>query len=368
MQAETATPAERPWRQAILVIGVTFVASRLLLALIALVVEGSLPLSAPRPTFSASPILASLTGSDSVFLLGIARDGYHAAPIHESYLDWAFFPLYPLVVRISSVVTFGNIALAGLLVSNVATVAAAWLMYRFGVPRFGHRRALLATVYLLIAPGAVAFGMAYTDSLFLLLGLAAFMAAERGRWGWMGVAYALATLTRLPGVLLGIPLLLIVVRAEGRSWRSALPLLLGPLALGTFTVYLWQSFGVWFAYLQAQVAWNNPAGTVASGELPSGTEPLAILLIVTLLFYVFLLVYARPDRLDVPSIALMVVSLLTIVGSLRLLSVSRYLAVVWPFSWLIAGRGEWVAVIWPAVSGALFALFAFLNFTQALAP
>lgn len=373
MQAE-ATPraerprAERPLRQAILVIGATFLATRLVMVMVALIVEFTLPLANARPSFSSSPVLASLTGSDSVFLLGIARDGYHATPIHDQYLDWAFFPLYPVVVRIASVLTLGNIELAGVLVSNIAAVAAAWLFYRLGVPRFGHRRALLAVVYLMIAPGAVAFGMAYTDSLFLLLGIGAFMAAERGRWGWMGVLYALATLTRLPGVFLGIPLVLIVARSERRSWGSEIPLLLGPLALGAFTVYLWRTFGVWFAYLNAQVAWNNPAGTVPGGGVTPGTEPLVALLIGTLLFYVFLLVYARPDRLDVPSLALMVVSLLTVIGSLRLLSVSRYLAVVWPFSWLIAGRGEWVAVVWPAVSGALFVIFTFLNFTQALAP
>lgn len=369
MHEEPASPtSEPPWRQALLVIGATFIATRLVLVIVALIVESTLPLGNPRPSFSSSPVLASLTGTDAVYLLGIAADGYHASPIHDAYRDWAFFPLYPIVARLVSTLTFGNISLAGVLVANGALLAAAWLLYRIGEPRFGHRSALLAVVYLLIAPGAVAFGMAYSDSLFLLLALLAFGAAERGRWGLMGIAYGLATLTRLPGLLLAIPLLLIVLRAEGRSWRAALPLLLGPLALGGFTVYLWERFGVWFAYLQAQGAWNNPATAVAGGGLPTGAEPLAAILIGTLLFYTFLLVYARPDRLDLPSVAFMIVSLLTVVGSLRLLSVARYLAVVWPFSWLLAGRGGWVPVLWPAVSGTLFALHAVLNFTQALAP
>ena len=270
--------------------------------------------------------------------------------------------------RLVSLVTFGNIAVAGVLVANAAAAGGAWLLYRLGEPRFGHRPALLAGVYLLIAPGAVAFGMAYSDSLFLLLALGAFLAAERGRWGWMGVLYALATLTRLPGLLLGLPLFLMVARAEGSRWRAAVPLILGPLALGAFTVYLWQRFDVWFAYLRAQTAWNNPAHTVVSGGLPAGTEPIAALLIVSLLFYVFLLVYARPDRLDRASVVWLAISLLTVFASQRLLSVDRYLAVAWPFSWLLAGRRRWVEVAWPAVSGALFAVFAFLHFTGALAP
>lgn len=363
-----SAPTARPWRKALLVIGATFVASRVLLVLIALIVEFALPLDYARPSYSSSPILASLTGSDSVYLLGIAASGYHALPISQNYLDWAFFPLYPMVVRVASLVTFGDLAWAGVLISNLATLGGAWLLYRLGELRLGHRRALLAVVYLLIAPGAVAFGMAYTDSLFLVLALAAVYAAERSRWGLMGVFYGLATLTRLPGIFLIVPLLLIVLASERRSIRAAVPLFLGPLALGGFTLYLWQQFGVWFAYLQAQASWSNPANTVAGGGLPAGVEPLVALLIGTLLLYVFLLVYMRPDRLDISSISYVIVSLLTVIGSLRLLSVGRYLAVVWPFSWLLAGRGGVVPVLWPAMSGALFSLYALLHFTQTLAP
>ncbi|MEP7216811.1 MAG: glycosyltransferase family 39 protein, partial [Anaerolineaceae bacterium] len=335
---------------------------------IALIVEFTLPISYPRPSFSDAPVLASLTGSDSIFLLGIAANGYHALPIQGAYLDWAFFPLYPLVVRFVSLLTFGDLAIAGVLVANLAALAGAWLLYRIGEPRFGHRRALLAVVYLLIAPGAVAFGMAYTDSLFLLLALVAFGAAQRGRWWLMGSAYHLATLTRLPGIFLAIPLILVILASDKRSWRAALPLVLGPAALGGFTFYLWRQFGVWFAYLQAQVAWNSPPGVAPGGGIQPGVEPLVVLLTLTLILYIFLLVYARPDRLDAGSIAFMLVSIGTALGSLRLLSVARYLGVVWPFSWILAGRGGFVPYLWPALSGALFALYAVLHFTQALAP
>ncbi len=363
-----ASDLKRSWRQALTVILATFVASRLLLVAIAAIVELALPLAGARPGFTSRPVLSSLTGGDAVFLLGIAADGYHAAPLHGLYLDWAFFPFYPVVVRVVSVLTFGDLAVAGLLVSNVATLAASWLLYRLGVPRLGHRRALLAVVYALIAPGAVAFGMAYTDSLFLALTLAAVLAAERGRWGMMGIAYGLATITRVPGIILGVPLLFVVLSAGKPTWRALLPLALGPLALAGFTYYLWNRFGVWFAFLQAQTPWIKPASSASSGALPTGILPLEILLVATAGIYLFSLVYARVDRLDRASLAYVGVSLLLLLGAQRLLSVERYLAVVWPFNWLFAKRGNFVSVIWPAVSGGLFALFALLHFSGVLAP
>ena len=60
--------------------------------------------------------------------------------------------------------------------------------------------------------------------LFLLLAAGAFLAAEQRRWAVMAVLYGLASLTRLPGILLGIPLLILVVQASGGwaagGWRT----------------------------------------------------------------------------------------------------------------------------------------------------
>ena len=61
------------------------------------------------------------------------------------------------------------------------------LLYALSRRYLDHETSVRALVYLAIAPGAVAFAMAYSESLFLLLALGAFLAAERGRsrsWRW----------------------------------------------------------------------------------------------------------------------------------------------------------------------------------------
>ena len=74
-----------------------------------------------------------------------------------------------------------------------------------------------AAALLAIYPFASAFGMAYTESLFLLLTVGAFLAAERGRRPVAGILLALATLTRLQGAALALPLVLLLLRKDG--WR-----------------------------------------------------------------------------------------------------------------------------------------------------
>jgi Dolichyl-phosphate-mannose-protein mannosyltransferase len=367
------------WREAAAAITALFVVTRGALVLIATFLERNIPLVYHGATYSSAPVLSSLTGSDSVYLLGIAAGGYHAEPISKGFLDWAFFPLYPIVTRAVSFLTFGDIAVAGVIVANLAFVAALVVLYRLTVPHLGHDTALRSLAFVALAPGAVAFAMAYTDSLFLLLAAGAFLAAEQRRWSWMALLYGLASLTRLQGVLLGIPLLLIVVQASN-GWRTPRLawLTAGPLAFAAFGAYLGARFGDPLGMLNAQRAWSDigKAGSGASGSIPvlDRFDPLVFLLVGIFVFYVFLLVFRRADRLPVPYAVLLVVTLLTIFASVPLnnsllQSSARYLAVAWPFAWILGRRrASWFELAGPAAFGALFVVYAVLNFTQALAP
>jgi hypothetical protein len=363
------------WPDAVVRIAAVFVVTRLIVLLVALVLEGSIPLGYHGPAFTSAPVLGSLTGEDSIYYLGIARDGYHLQPVANGHYDWAFFPLFPLATKVVSILTLGNIALAGVLVSNVAFLGAMVVLYRLSVGHLGHAVTVRSVSFLAIAPGAVAFALAYSDSLFLLLAVAAFLAAERRQLLWAGVFFGLATLCRLPGLFLGLPLLAVLWSDGGRPKRSWAWLLLGPLALLAFYGYLGWLTGDLLANLHAQATWD--IAPVLSDPTPVNTtdQPVAafsilpILLIGTLLAYTFLFVYIRGDRIPLPYAILAAVSLGTVIASLRLQSVARYLVVAWPFSWILASRrSAWFRDAWPIVSTGLFTVHAVLNITQALAP
>ncbi len=208
-----------------------FVVSRLLLLVAAFVAENLIPRNAALIPADAVPILTSLTSWDGAYYIGIARDGYHAAPVAGEYRDIAFAPLYPLVVRILSAPWPAFTGLVAVLVSNVTFLAGLGLLARLGTPYLGRRRAALAAGLLAIYPFASAFGMAYSEGLFLLFMVAAFLAAERRHRAWAGIFLALAVLSRFQGVGLILPLWVLMLRQDG--WRpkaSQAWLLLGPLA------------------------------------------------------------------------------------------------------------------------------------------
>jgi len=157
-------------------------------------------------------------------------------------------------------------------------------------------------------------------------------------------------------------------RARLLAWLAA-----GPIALAAFGAYLGATFGDPLGMIHAQQAWSDigKPGTGASGAIPvvDRFDPLVLLLVGVLLFYVFLLVFLRRDKVPWSYRVMILIAFLTVFVSLRLQSLPRYMAVVWPFSWVLAKkRSAWFELVGLAASAMLFVVFAFLNFTQTLAP
>jgi mannosyltransferase PIG-V len=346
-----------------------FVASRLLLVAVAAFVEATVPIPAGGSA-STAPILRSLAASDGVWYVGIAADGYHADALRGPFHDYVFFPLYPLLLRAASVLTGGDLVLAGVLVSNAAFVGALVLFARASRALLDEAGVVVAAAFLAFAPGAVAFAMAYTDSLFLLLALGAVLAARAAAWPLMSLLFGLAALTRLPGVVLLVPLAMLIAERIGwRAHRLWLWLLSGPLALLAFLGYVWGLTGDPLAWPKAQAAWNNPPDTVAPPDMPSiPTWVIVVALIVVVAMYLFQLVYLRRSGIPRPEAAYAIVGLIALSLTARIVSLPRYLAVLWPFPWLFTARRSaafHAAGLAAFVAG--FVVLAYLNFTTLVA-
>ena len=108
---------------------------------------------------------------DTRHYIGIAQDGYTA--VGNERLRLVFFPLYPLLMRLVSPLTGGNLFAAGTAVSLVCSAAAAALLYDLAQMQLGERGAWLAVAYFLLNPLSVFLGCVYTEALFICLTLAA---------------------------------------------------------------------------------------------------------------------------------------------------------------------------------------------------
>jgi hypothetical protein len=189
-----------------------YAAVRLLLAALALLVvlayPGSLdPQSAYRERLGL-PAAGTLAGKalwgvwlrwDTLWYVRYARDGLLPAGDPEYR---AFWPLYPWLMRAVAPLLGGSYLAAGILIANLALLLGAVLFYRLAEIEAGAEAARRGMWYMLLFPSAFFFFAAYSESVFLLLSVAAFLAARRGRWAWAGVWVAAAAVTRIPGAFM----------------------------------------------------------------------------------------------------------------------------------------------------------------------
>lgn len=224
-----------------------FVATRGLVALLAWMGSIWLPYSGGHGRIVPKhPLLDALVRDDSGWYLRIATAGYagKASPLGER--DLVFFPLYPLLLRATTYVT-RNIYWSGVIVSNLALLAAVILLHRLVRDRFEDRVADASVWLLLCYPYSFFLSAAYTEATFLFCVVLAFFAADRKRWWLAALGVALASATKTVGIL-ALPAIA-VAYLQKAQWKprnirpDALWLLLGTAGLGLYMLFLWKKFG-----------------------------------------------------------------------------------------------------------------------------
>ena len=338
------------------------VASRLIVLAAAAVAE---TLVARNPLLTGgdpAPILQSLTSWDGWWYLGIVRHGYHAAALVDGYHDYAFLPLYPALVRVVAAPFPGWEGLIAVVISNVLFVVALAMLVALTAPRLGRDLAIRSAALLALFPFSAAFSMAYAESLFLVLALGAFLAVERGRPATAGLLLALATLTRLQGAILIVPLLWLLWQRERRPRPMWIALLLGPIAAASAFTWVTSFTGDPTSYGAAQAAWGrsglggDPTGSLAAG-LTGAVAMIHAVDLAVLIGATFLFVFLRRDRIPAAYASVPVLFLVLVFASGSIQSIGRLLMPAVQYDWILAGRrGRIGRLAWPAISVLL--LFA----------
>jgi hypothetical protein len=231
---------------------------------------------------------------DASWYLVIAQRGYRPDLSAVSAARAAFFPLYPLGLREISWLGVPPVA-AGVLLSLLALAVALYCLHRLCVLEFARTAASragtasarevasLAVALTAFAPMAFFLSAVYSESLYLALSAALFLAARRGRWALVGTLGALAGATRSAGVVLLVPALILYSygpredRAPDRA--AAAPRgdgtprgLLGHAAAGLAPRYRPRRDLLWLALAPAGLAAYMGYLALAGGD---ATSPLA---------------------------------------------------------------------------------------------
>ena len=321
---------------------------------------------------------------DAQHYLYLATHGYSATGDARNLI--AFFPLYPALI--SAIAATGLPArTAALLISNVAGVVAAILLYEIAAAPGVERAAALAApgveraavsprqdlrenaafraaAFFIVFPTAYFLLVGYTEALFCALAFGAVLAARRQRWLFAGLLGGLAAAARLTGLAL-LPFLLIELFYARHALRAVWQAVVAPvlIVLGFLTYLLTNLLvlGDAFAFISVQrqhwshslsapwvgfadairgIGWRVPWEklTVGGGEVAGGIAAYAT----TTLSWLRL----RPSDAAYGTVLTVMVTFLPF-----WLSIPRYLLAMYPM-FLLVGRisYRWVYLAMVAAS------------------
>ena len=205
---------------------------------------------------------------DAPHFFEVARYGY-GPPADPARI--VLFPLYPVLIAVGSWVA--SPLVAGMVISLLASVAAAAGIYRLARFDHGRRTARAAVVAMNVFPTAFAFIAPYSEAPFLALVVWSFVAARRDNWPAAGFLGLLAGAARLQGAFLVPALAVEYIVTKRRVGRGSLWI---ALAAGGPLIYLAinaATFGdpLYFVSIQRDVFHvQNIAPWTALGELVNG--------------------------------------------------------------------------------------------------
>lgn len=197
---------------------------------------------------------------DGQWYIHIAEHGYHREPLvaleRGGYHDFAFFPLWPALIRI---VSFGVIPaeLAATVAANVLFVIAALLAFEVFRRLSPETTALRGLALFCFAPAAFVGSMAYSESLFLALAAAYFLVSPASPIRPALAALALAA--RLTGLALAAASAVVIT-------RRPVPSVLAIAAIAVVSIG-WVAFvalltGDPTGYLRGSPSWYTVGGSV----------------------------------------------------------------------------------------------------------
>lgn len=270
-------------------------------------------------------------GWDAALYRLIAEVGYPSGSSLQELANWAYFPLWPLVL--AGVIRLpGDPAIAVFLVGIGITVLDVYLLHRLVASRIGEREALLLCLAWGAAPPNWIYLAAYPEGLFVLLALLMLLAIQSDRPRTAALIAILVGLSRPQGVIwcAGTALWILVRggwlrRGASGSARAEALVLAGVAMAGS---------GLW--HLQVSLVTGVPGGWFALQRLPGWEIGFGFLPWISSVEAIVGLTQGVIDR-RLAMVPVVVVAVVAIVGLVR--------------------RREHLVGRWPTVLGSTNALF-----------
>ena len=140
----------------------------------------------------------------------------------------AFPPLYPDAIRAAQPL-IGDYLITALLISNLCGFLTLYFLYKLVAESFGQKVARSTVFLFALCPSSLYLVAGYSEPMFLMFGIAAWLAARRKQYWLAGLLACLSSLTRPQGWVFALPIMHIMVTQQFGSWRGFFAALRRPI-------------------------------------------------------------------------------------------------------------------------------------------
>ncbi|OGK20315.1 hypothetical protein A3C23_02800 [Candidatus Roizmanbacteria bacterium RIFCSPHIGHO2_02_FULL_37_13b] len=154
--------------------------------------KGFFPYKELLNVYNLPIFIKAFANFDGLHYISIAQSGYYQ-------YQQAFFPLYPIIIRVVAIFVGKNYLISGLLISNLSFLLACIVMYKL-LHLLKYQNVPWFILLLFLFPSSFYFSTVYTESFFLLLFLLVIYLHLKKKY-WISAIFSFfCVLTRLIGL------------------------------------------------------------------------------------------------------------------------------------------------------------------------
>lgn len=287
---------------------------------------------------------------DGPHYLSIAQHGYSNRALT------AFFPLYPLLIRLLMFVISSPL-ISALVVSWLALAVALYFYLKILAQLFRDADVstkIMGVLLFLFFPTGVFLAATYTESLFACLALAAIYFALNKRYLVAGLMAGLATATHPEGVFITALIGLLLLEARLNWGKVIAAVTIGISGIVGYIIYLSYSFNKPLAFVSAQ-RHNHWLSGNPFAQIVNSATPIDLILF---LIVIAAVIYWWKRRLSFALYSLLFVLLPLIGGNFA--GYSRYSLMAFPVQFMLFAKTRKNTLAYASVlvlSGILWAYF-----------
>lgn len=191
---------------------------------------------------------------DCEWYLTIINGGYDthirsSPPIWKNQANWAFFPLFPFIVKAVSVLIRVNPTTSGIFLNQLLLLGSMFIFYKYLKIFMTEINSRFGVILLAFSPFNIYFASLYTESLFLFLSLSSFYLMRKEKYLFAAVVGAGMSATRMTGIILIFSFVINYLRKYKLNYKIVIYIIIILSGLISYMMYLHFKINDWLAFI-----------------------------------------------------------------------------------------------------------------------